>query len=430
MSNLLEEAIIDAKALKEAAMKTAEKSIVEKYSDEVKNQISKILEAEMGMDNATPNNPLEKIPLAALDGETSIGDDEEIEIDLSDLADMASEEEMDIDDMEPTELSLGQIAQAADDSGGEDDLAGLDVGDDPMDQDELSEEDMISQIVLALQEELNEEEVKVKEMDAPEQHKMPEMEKVDPMQKAKDLEEERANEEDGKKSKDKKDLDIPENVRNIAKELDKAVDMHKSQAQRLRKAGVSEELKNKDKADLDKDGKLSSYEKKRGAAIEKAMDDDEEEKKESLDLANEFATLQESINTLGNENTELKTSNASIVEENKKLKDTLQSLNEVFEDLVLQNAQLVYTNKVLEVSSLNERQKEKIVGAIRESKSAEEAKVVFETLQNAVSSSGNKSPQSLNEVFSKNSTKMISRKETNNETLPVASRWKTLAGIK
>ena len=30
-------------------------------------------------------------------------------------------------------------------------------------------------------------------------------------------------------------------------------------------------LKNRDKADLDKDGKLSSYEKKRGAAIEKNL---------------------------------------------------------------------------------------------------------------------------------------------------------------
>jgi len=424
MSNLLEEAIVDAKALKEAAMKTAEKSIVEKYSDEVKSQISKILEAEMDMDNAVADNPLEKIPLAALDGETSMEADEEIEIDLSDLADMAAQEEVDVEDMEPTELSLGQIAQAADEEDA--DLADLDAGDE-----ELSEDDMIDQIVLALQEELNEEEIKAEEMDAPEQHKMPDMEDTDPMQKAKDLEEERIEQEEDKdNTSEKKDLDIPENVKSIAKELDKAVDMHKSQAQRLRKAGMSEEVKNKDKADLDKDGKLSSYEKKRGAAIEKAMEDDEEEKKESIDLANEFTKLQESINTLGQDNKKLKTSNATIVEENKKLKDTLQSLNEVFEDLVLQNAQLVYTNKVLEVSSLNERQKEKIVGAIRESKNAEEAKVVFETLQNAVGRNESKGPQSLNEVFSKNSTKMISRKETNNETLPVASRWKALAGIK
>lgn len=398
MSNLLEEAIIDAKALKEAAMKTAEKSIVEKYSDEVKDQINKILESEMSMDNATTDNPLEKLPLAALDGEATTEDDEEIEIDLSDLADMAAEEEMDVEDMEPTELSLGQIAQAADDSEGEEDLAALDTGDGDYADDDLSEEDVLSQIVLALQEELNEEEAKVKaeEMDAPDQHKMPAMEDTDPMERANELEEEREKGDDEqvkekeKEEKERDDLNEAELSPEQEKEMDKD-----------------------DDGDIDADDL-------------KAL----RQKKESVNLANEFATLQESINTLGNENTELKTSNATIVEENKKLKDTLQSLNEVFEDLVLQNAQLVYTNKVLEVSSLNERQKENIVGAIRESKSAEEAKVVFETLQNAVSSNGNKGPRSLNEVFSKNSTKTISRKETNNETLPVATRWKTLAGIK
>ena len=398
MSSLLEEAIVDAKALREAAMKTAEKSIVEKYSDEVKDQINKILESEMGMDNATSDNPLEKLPLAALDGEASMEDDEEIEIDLSDLADMAAEEEMDVEDMEPTELSLGQLAQAADDSEGEDDLAGLDVGDDPMADDELSEDDMISQIVLALQEELNEEEVKVKaeKMDAPDQHKMPAMEDTDPMERANELEEEREKGDD-------------EQVKDKEKEEKERDD--------LNEADLSPEQKKE--MDKDDDGDIDADDLK---ALRK--------KEESLNLANEFTKLQESINTLGQDNKKLKTSNASIVEENKKLKDTLQSLNEVFEDLVLQNAQLVYTNKVLEVSSLNERQKEKIVGAIRESKNAEEAKVVFETLQNAVGSNGNKGPRSLNEVFSKNSTKRISRKETNNETLPVATRWKTLAGIK
>ena len=395
MSNLLEEAIIDAKALKEAAMKTAEKSIVEKYSDEVKNQINKILEAEMDMDNAVATNPLEKIPLAALDGETSIGDNEEVTIDLSDLADMAAEDETDIEDMEPTELSLGQIAQAADSE--DDDLAGLDAGDEVAGDEELSEDDLLGQIVLALQEELNEEEIKAEEMKTSDQHKMPEMEDVDPMQKASDLEEEReeqeeetlkAGEKDAKERADLKEADL-------SPEQDKEMDKD-------------------DDGDIDADDL---------AALRK--------KDESLNLANEFTKLQESINTLGQDNKVLKTSNAKIVEENSNLKDTLQSLNEVFEDLLLQNAQLVYTNKVLEVSSLNERQKEKIVGAIRESKNVEEAKVVFETLQNAVGRNESKGPQSLNEVFSKNNTKMISRKETDNEKrMPVASRWKALAGIK
>ena len=44
---------------------------------------------------------------------------------------------------------------------------------------------------------------------------------------------------------------------------------------------TEQELKNPDKADLDKDGKLSSYEKKRGAAIEKAI------QKEDLDIGHQ-----------------------------------------------------------------------------------------------------------------------------------------------
>ena len=41
-------------------------------------------------------------------------------------------------------------------------------------------------------------------------------------------------------------------------------------------------LKNPKKADLDKDGKLSNYEKKRGAAIEKAMDKEDVEEEKSV----------------------------------------------------------------------------------------------------------------------------------------------------
>ena len=44
MSNLLKEAIIDAKALKETALKNAEASIIEKYSEEVKDTLDKLLE--------------------------------------------------------------------------------------------------------------------------------------------------------------------------------------------------------------------------------------------------------------------------------------------------------------------------------------------------------------------------------------------------
>ena len=50
MSNLLERAIVDAKALKEAALRSAEQLVIEKYSDEVKNAVNNIIEQDLGGD--------------------------------------------------------------------------------------------------------------------------------------------------------------------------------------------------------------------------------------------------------------------------------------------------------------------------------------------------------------------------------------------
>ena len=47
MSELLEQAIVDAEALKEAALKNAEQAVIEKYSSEVKNTVEKLLEQPM-----------------------------------------------------------------------------------------------------------------------------------------------------------------------------------------------------------------------------------------------------------------------------------------------------------------------------------------------------------------------------------------------
>ena len=46
MSSLLEEAIVDAKALKEAALKNAENTVLEKYAAEVKGALNTLLEQE------------------------------------------------------------------------------------------------------------------------------------------------------------------------------------------------------------------------------------------------------------------------------------------------------------------------------------------------------------------------------------------------
>ena len=81
MSNMLEQAIVDAQTLREAALKNAQAAIVEKYSDEVKNAVSRLLEEEPldGAEEPTEEDSvMADIPMAHVAGEPN--SDEEIEL--------------------------------------------------------------------------------------------------------------------------------------------------------------------------------------------------------------------------------------------------------------------------------------------------------------------------------------------------------------
>jgi len=148
-------------------------------------------------------------------------------------------------------------------------------------------------------------------------------------------------------------------------------------------------------------------------------------------------------------NEELEEKNASLKKENKTLKDELdkisnknaqlleavEQINKKFEEVQLINAKLYYTNRGLMDTSLNERQKNKIVESINEVSTIEEAKIVYETLQSTVGSSKGRKPESLSEAVNKrNSSSMIlhsrKRKEEDPATADFAMRMKALAGIK
>ena len=100
MSNtsMLEQAIVDAEALKETALKSAESTILEKYSREVEKAVNSLLEQEEPM--VAPPVPMpipgeetlgeageqfENIPRAHYQ-EDAIGEDQEVDIDLDRLA--------------------------------------------------------------------------------------------------------------------------------------------------------------------------------------------------------------------------------------------------------------------------------------------------------------------------------------------------------
>jgi len=102
MSSLLEEAIVDAKALKEAALKNAENAVLEKYSVEIKDALSTLLEQdEFGLTEEGDEGEAEAdttftedVPFGfANEDIDGPADDELIEIDFDQLKARIQEEE-------------------------------------------------------------------------------------------------------------------------------------------------------------------------------------------------------------------------------------------------------------------------------------------------------------------------------------------------
>ena len=130
------------------------------------------------------------------------------------------------------------------------------------------------------------------------------------------------------------------------------------------------------------------------------------------------------------ENQELVAARDRLSEQNDKLKETVRVLKEKFDQVSLSNAKILYTNRVLTNNSLNERQKAKIVEALSNADSINDAKVIFETLESAVGSvTGKARPQSLRETIER-PTATLPRREAKQERSPVTDRMQILAGIK
>ena len=122
MSSLLEEAIVDAKALKEAALKNAENAVLEKYSTEVKGALATLLEQE---EDVTPVEEgdedlmefVDDVPFAFQNEELDAPEQGEIvEIDFDALKQRIAEEDeiVESDDLiDATELAEEIVDEAA-----------------------------------------------------------------------------------------------------------------------------------------------------------------------------------------------------------------------------------------------------------------------------------------------------------------------------
>ena len=134
---------------------------------------------------------------------------------------------------------------------------------------------------------------------------------------------------------------------------------------------------------------------------------------------------------------DLKQAQEELVFENNQLKEKLQNyenvvgqLKESVTDVNLSNARLLYTNRVLRNTSLNERQKDRIVEAISKSDSVTEARTIYNTLQSTVESTSRRSPKSLSEAVSRSSMPFLSSRNSQKKVEdPAVERMQRLAGI-
>ena len=331
MSNsMLEQAIVDAAELREAALKSAEGAVIEKYSSEVERAMQNLLEQEddlgLGLDTEPEEEEIElDIPMAH---DPEVEDDDVVVVDLDQIIAAAESE----DDPEETEFELDRQEIA--------DEVGLDT----------------------------------------------DLDSGEPMPGNRD---------------DQIDINEDELVEMFKEML--TVDINKEDQEMVE--GYEED-------------EVAEAEAEEGVYVASVADD---------------GVDKEDLEGLKQQTSRLEMKNESLTKENEKLRNILAQAKNRLEEVNLSNSRLLYTNRVLQDTSLNEQQKNKIVEMVSEAQSVKEAKVIFEALQKTMAgSSSRKAPQSLSEAVSKRSSVILGgnrKAETTDDGNPVLNRWATLAGI-
>ena len=357
MSNLLEQALVDAKALKEAAVKSAENELLEKYADEMRSAVSRLLEQEeeqldeeMAMGSMSPDMAAP----AFTDGERLCPcpeADEPQEIDFSQLraAIEAEEEEAGMD------MGMSDEAPALEPAGEEEELE-LELQEEAEETLELQEEEEIS---LGEELEIVEEDEEIN-LEALEIDHQPERQDI---------------------------ISIPleeEEVEEVASQLDE------------------EEIEQ----------------------VQTPTLTEEEEMIQNLTARN--AELEEEV-------AQLQSQAQGFDVRQQRYRSAIDKITQRLAEVNLSNAKLLYTNRILNNASLNERQRNEIVESISGAGSVEEAKTIFETLQNTMLSSETpkrSAPNTLSEAVKKSVSPFASRGIIpQRQTDTFSKRMQQLAGI-
>ena len=403
MSSLLQQAIVDAKALKEAAMKNAEATIIDKYSEEVKSTLNQLLEQD----------ELE----ALLGGEDAPSPDAEATMD--------------------EEVEKDEIAEGVPDAFTEDvsELGGVNEGDDAQVTIDFAE---LAEALKELREGVEEEPLQEEAYDCIKDMKaegMTHREAVAECKKLGRLDEEEKEEEPMDEEIEIDQDSIMEMVAAMLSDDPSAAE-EEADADQMQMAGLEEAEEEEELYEELSDDLLDAIVEKltvdMGASLSGWAGRSSEDTKHQmeLELAKRRSTdMEEELEAL-------KQAQEELVFENKKLKETLSnyqqvvgSLKENVQDVNLSNARLLYTNRTLGNTSLNERQKQRIVEAISKAGSVEEARTIHETLQSTVSAAPKSRPQSLSEAINRPTSIIRASRKEEPKADPLTARMRKLAGI-
>jgi len=385
MSTMLEQAIVDAEALKEAAVKNAETLVLEKYSDQIKDAVETLLE----QDEFT-EGPMAETEAAGLEEEalpmpeemaSALSEEEPMEEQSTVMEHIPLAVNYEVD--EKIEIPLDKLFEEITKLNETIRFDG-DFIDDP----QLHEHNLTEVDESALEEMLAD------DLDEDLEEGAPPPEPTDP--DAEPVEEEEISEDALEEIAEALEVDLPGN----------------NPTGWLRTPLAEIELAEEEMLALEQDSEI----REKMSAMRKAA--------RQLESVNESVT---------NENDKLQDSLTQAKAHMIKLRDTVLVLDKKLQESSLNNAKLLYQNKALNSNSMNERQKHKLVESIMNAESIEEAKVIFETLNNTVGSTSRKSqPNSLSEAVQKTSSMILSSRKNNStgrKADPTYNRWKFLAGI-
>lgn len=405
MSSMLEQAIVDAQALREAALKNAEQALIEKFAPQIKDAVESLLEESV-------NTPAKK----RVKYEGQIYSVMEVEEGKYTLRNETTKPFV-VSEAEVSELSEGDLLQE------EEAAAAPAGGTTPIEAPPAfgpgANHETPVQFSTQYEEPVYEFDLSELQLD-----EEPKQEEAPAEEPAMDLGgEEEATEEPAEEGGDEADdllagLDLQEGIELDEEDDDELVN------EILKILGESDDLLEEELiVDMDhkKDGTFRTDE----ATLEYYQ-----EMRRAKEYAEGLAQEKEK------ENENLKETLKRFKLKNKQYKDAVEKLSDKLNETLLSNAKLLYSNKTLGDASLNERQKNKIVEAIAKARTPEEARNLHEALNATVTSGQDKkSPRTLSESVQRKSTLsgiLPRRKQQVNESEEhtFADQMKKLAGIK